>query len=107
MLNRKLPPPKPKPTQRTIPAGFVAQTSETASLPGSASAPTATSSTITTGAATTATTSVITATKVTYSALPTAVPQAPPKAPNAVTVDENSWLKARTAQVQRQENDPM
>ncbi|GJJ78349.1 splicing factor 45 [Entomortierella parvispora] len=84
MLNRKLAPPKPKPARPNIPSGFVIQAEP--QLVNSVQAPTASTSSL--------------PVQTIYSAAPTVPqPQATP------TVDENSWLKARTAQVQRQDND--
>ncbi|KAG0269153.1 hypothetical protein BGZ95_002176 [Linnemannia exigua] len=92
-INRKPVPPKQKPTMRGIPAGFVSQS--------------ITSSTTTTSTAITESQNGVTTV---YSAPPTVISstitstaQAPQD--KAKTVDENSWLRARTAQVQRQDND--
>ncbi|KAG0199637.1 hypothetical protein BGX28_007117 [Mortierella sp. GBA30] len=87
LLNRKLAPPKPKPAQRAIPPGFVAhsvsevrqEAKSITAAPGVASA---------------------TALGSSAAILPVAAQHS-----HETTVDESSWLKARTAQVQRQDND--
>lgn len=88
MLNRKLAPPKPKPAQRSIPAGFVAQSTVITTLSPSTSAPLARGD---------------------YNS-PSAMPLAEVDTSSSTkkaetTLDDNSWLKARTAQVQRKDND--
>ncbi|KAI7815849.1 hypothetical protein BC939DRAFT_471261 [Gamsiella multidivaricata] len=92
-LNRKLAAVKPKTAVRTIPAGFAAQ-----------------SSTITASAAASSTDIQSGASQgsnaIAELSAPAATLFSPPKQPEK-TVDENSWLKARTAQVQRQEYDAM
>ncbi|KAG0019833.1 hypothetical protein BGZ80_005195 [Entomortierella chlamydospora] len=85
MLNRKLPPPKSKPTARSIPAGFVAQTPEKQSITASVSLSSGSSAPLPTAG--------------------TPQSQSTPQQTPESTVDENSWLKARTAQVQRQDID--
>ncbi|KAF9359497.1 hypothetical protein BGX34_008321 [Mortierella sp. NVP85] len=89
MLNRKLAPPKARPMARNIPSGFVAQSSEvqnsTMSTSSSTDAPTVTS-----------------ATKQDTSPL-----QATATATITAAVDESSWLRERTAQVQRQDSEAM
>ncbi|KAF8937189.1 hypothetical protein BGZ58_003135 [Dissophora ornata] len=88
MLNRKLAHPKPKSVARGIPAGFAAQ-----SLPQDQTATTVSSA-------------------IAGSSMPSLVPrvgqgvQPTPQAPE-MTIDETSWLKERTAQVQRQESDAL
>ncbi|KAF9105119.1 hypothetical protein BGX27_009800 [Mortierella sp. AM989] len=85
MLNRKLAPPKPKPTARNIPAGFVAQSQPEIQATASVSSHHEPSISLpTTGAGQ----SIV-----------------PSQLASEKTVDENSWLKARTAQVQRQDID--
>ncbi|KAF9291972.1 hypothetical protein BGZ68_001058 [Mortierella alpina] len=87
MLNRKLPPPKTRPAQRTIPAGFVAQPvqephKDAATLnPGVTAVPSSTSGNNVTSQS------------------------AGAQHSSGNTLDETSWLKARTAQVQRNDND--
>ncbi|KAF9572908.1 hypothetical protein EC968_009214 [Mortierella alpina] len=87
MLNRKLAPPKARPAQRTIPAGFVAQPVQESHKE-------------------------VTATKPGTTAVSPPVPGHHAVALSSGTqhvpgniLDENSWLKARTAQVQRNDND--
>ncbi|KAF8943935.1 hypothetical protein BGZ47_004861 [Haplosporangium gracile] len=99
-INRKPIPPKQKPAMRSIPAGFVSQ---------SIASTTTTTATATTAAATTTkvsqngVTTVYSAPTTVVSSTVTNTAQAPQV--QAKTVDENSWLRARTAQVQRQDND--
>ncbi|KAF9961251.1 hypothetical protein BGZ72_004392 [Mortierella alpina] len=87
MLNRKLAPPKARPAQRTIPAGFVAQSVQEPHKEAAAAIhpPTGASSS-------TAGNNV-------------AAPSTGAQHSSGNTLDENSWLKARTAQVQRNDND--
>lgn len=87
MFNRKLPPPKTRPAQRTIPAGFVAQPvqephKDAATMnPGVTAVPSSTSGNNLTSQS------------------------AGAQHSSGNTLDETSWLKARTAQVQRNDND--
>ncbi|KAF9092957.1 hypothetical protein BGX29_010169 [Mortierella sp. GBA35] len=90
-MNRKLAPPKQKPVMRSIPAGFVSQSTTTA----------ATSTTESQNGVTTV-----------YSAATTVVSSsvinsAQPPQDSEKVLDDNSWLRARTAQVQRQDNDAL
>ncbi|KAG0089443.1 hypothetical protein BGZ92_004774 [Podila epicladia] len=88
MLNRKPAPPKPKPAQRPMPAGFVAQS--TVIIPSlNASAP------IAGGNSDAKNPSAMSVAGLDSTSSKTA----------ETTLDDNSWLKARTAQVQRQDND--
>ncbi|KAF9337437.1 hypothetical protein BG006_004671 [Podila minutissima] len=88
MLNRKPAPPKPKPAQRPMPAGFVAQSTVTTPSP-SASVP------IAGGDSNNINPSAISVAGINSTSFKT----------TETTLDDNSWLKARTAQVQRQDND--
>ncbi|KAG0255824.1 hypothetical protein BG011_004917 [Mortierella polycephala] len=87
LLNRKLVPPRAKPAQRSIPAGFVARSSTDQKHGTASNLPTTGSLASTLASNMSGSTT-------------TAPAQAPAKA-----MDENSWLKERTAQVQRQDND--
>ncbi|KAF9434620.1 hypothetical protein BGZ76_007698 [Entomortierella beljakovae] len=87
MLNRKLVPPKPKPNVRSIPAGFVAQTKSEVQTT-STTAPVISASATSTSIAATERQS---ASKIVQN--------------SESTLDDSSWLKARTAQVQRQDVD--
>ncbi|KAG0356529.1 hypothetical protein BG005_004527 [Podila minutissima] len=88
MLNRKPAPPKPKPAQRPMPAGFVAQSTVTTPSP-SASVPIAGGD----------------SNNINPSAISVAGIDSTSSKTTETTLDDNSWLKARTAQVQRQDND--
>ena len=87
MLNhRKLAPPKPKPARPNIPSGFVIQAEPQLVNAAQTSAPTMAPTTV--------------PVQTVYSAGPTVS-----QAPATLASDESDWLKARTAQVQRQDND--
>ncbi|KAF8952891.1 hypothetical protein BGZ52_003145 [Haplosporangium bisporale] len=88
MLNRKLAPPKPKPSQRSIPAGFVSQSTVITTMSPSTSAHIAGGDYNNPNAISLAEVDTSTSTR---------------KA--ETTLDDSSWLKARTAQVQRKDND--
>ncbi|KAF9925040.1 hypothetical protein FBU30_005119 [Linnemannia zychae] len=90
-INRKPAPPKQKPTMRSIPAGF------------SQSTTTIVTATSTTNEPQNGVTTVYSAPTTVVSSTVTSITQA--SKDQAKTVDENSWLRARTAQVQRQDSD--
>ncbi|KAF9967925.1 hypothetical protein BGZ70_007684 [Mortierella alpina] len=87
MLNRKLAPPKARPAQRTIPAGFVAQSVQEPYKDAVTTNPGITASSSSTPR------NIVTA------------PSTGAQHASGNTLDENSWLKARIAQVQRTDND--
>ncbi|KAG0340729.1 hypothetical protein BG000_011201 [Podila horticola] len=88
MLNRKPAPPKPKPAQRSMPAGVVTQSTATTPSP-SACVPIAGGDSNNNNS---------------FAMSMAGVDSSSSKA-DEITLDENSWLKARTAQVQRQDSD--
>ncbi|KAG0034055.1 hypothetical protein BGZ81_006396 [Podila clonocystis] len=89
MLNRKPAPPKPKPAQRSMPAGFVAQSTVTTTPSPSASVPIAGGDSKNNNPS-----------DMSVAGLDSSSSKA-----TETALDDNSWLKARTAQVQRQDND--
>ncbi|KAG0028917.1 hypothetical protein BGZ82_008205 [Podila clonocystis] len=88
MLNRKPAPSKPKPAQRSMPAGFVAQSAVTTPSP-SESVPIVGGDSKNNNP----------------SAMSVAGLDSSSSKATETALDDNSWLKARTAQVQRQDND--